>query len=382
MNNILSSGTASLLFFSMTSCVSSTNAGPVCWTYQTEGIIHSTGVISDKTYFVGSDDNFLYALNSKNGKLKWKFNTNNCIRSNPVIAGDSVLIISGNILRSLNKDKGDINWLYIPKEVEDKALFTGPNDNWDYHSPSPHIYNDKIYYGDILGNIHRIDINSGLGEVIFSTGNSPVSTTIKIANETLFFADWDGVIHAVDLNSMVEKWSYRTYETKPYDSFGPIITQPTIYNGKLYIGARNYNFVALDIIDGSVAWTYNEPDGGWITGTPVINNGTLFIGGSDNKEMMAFNPESGDLKWTFSSSENIFCKPVFYNDLILFTDGDSYNHDYGLGHLYAISQNTGSLVSKFDVGRNIYTSPVISNGRIYIGSYDKKIYSLSIDRFI
>jgi len=63
--------------------------GSLKWKFETNDFIKSAPVIgSDKTIYFGSYDGFLYALHHENGNLKWKFETGDWIIHSPAIAAD------------------------------------------------------------------------------------------------------------------------------------------------------------------------------------------------------------------------------------------------------------------------------------------------------
>ena len=67
--------------------------GSLKWKFKTGNEIQSSPAISsDGTIYVGSMDDYLYALNP-NGSLKWKFNTGYGIVSSPAIGSDGTVYV-------------------------------------------------------------------------------------------------------------------------------------------------------------------------------------------------------------------------------------------------------------------------------------------------
>ena len=60
----------------------------------------------------------------------------------------------------------------------------------------------------------------------------------------------------------------------------------------------------------------------------MIINDTLYQGGSDSKEIIAFNANTGIKYWTFKTQQNIFCKPAYSNGKLYVVDGDSYRNNF------------------------------------------------------
>src|SRR5512134_252340 len=45
------------------------------WTFATQGEIWGSPAVADGTVYIGSDDHFLYAVDTASAQLKWKFET-------------------------------------------------------------------------------------------------------------------------------------------------------------------------------------------------------------------------------------------------------------------------------------------------------------------
>ena len=61
------------------------NNGVLLWKFRTNALIHSSPAISsDGTIYIGSEDWYLYAIDS-NGKVMWKYKTSGAIYSSPAI---------------------------------------------------------------------------------------------------------------------------------------------------------------------------------------------------------------------------------------------------------------------------------------------------------
>jgi hypothetical protein len=70
--------------------------GTLKWKFQTGGWINASPSIgSDGTVYVGSGDSYLYAVNS-DGSLKWKYETGSGINSSPAIGSDGTLYVGSN----------------------------------------------------------------------------------------------------------------------------------------------------------------------------------------------------------------------------------------------------------------------------------------------
>ena len=79
-----------------------------------EGTFVSVPALSDKTLFILSDDRHLYAINRKDGSVKWKYlQKGNSGESSPVVCNDKVISCSkSGIVSILNAASGELLWEY------------------------------------------------------------------------------------------------------------------------------------------------------------------------------------------------------------------------------------------------------------------------------
>jgi len=153
----------------------------------------------------------------------------------------------------------------------------------------------------------------------------------------------------------------------------------------LFFGARNPEFQVIDIKSAQKKWSFIEKEGGWISGDPLIYNDTLFIAGSDNHKLFAFDPVSGDKFWEYEFLFNNFSKPVIYKDYILFTTGDAYSvygKSKGFGYLYALNRKNGSIVNFSLIGGNLNSTAVTKDEILFLCSEDGCLYKIDINTFL
>jgi eukaryotic-like serine/threonine-protein kinase len=79
-------------------------------------------VICGRRVFIGSDDGLLYALDARNGKLFWKFQTAERVSSTPAAFGNKVTFISfDGYVCCLNQKSGKEIWKF--KTAGEKVLY-------------------------------------------------------------------------------------------------------------------------------------------------------------------------------------------------------------------------------------------------------------------
>lgn len=75
-----------------------------------------------------------------------------------------------------------------------------------------------------------------------------------------------------------------------------------------------------------------------------------------------------DLKWTFKTNGKIFSSPIVHNGVVYVGSED--------GNLYAIDENTGKTYWKFKTGGPVHSSAAVFKNTVYIGSFDGYYYAV------
>ena len=83
------------------------------------------------------------------------------------------------------------------------------------------------------------------------------------------------------------------------------------------------------------------------------------------------NATDGELKWKYRTNGQIFSSPVI-TDGILFVGSNDKN-------LYAIDAATGKMNWKTNLGGAVFSSPAVTTGSVYVGSSDGNMYALNRD---
>lgn len=76
----------------------------------------------------------------------------------------------------------------------------------------------------------------------------------------------------------------------------------------------------------------------------------------------------GDLKWSFKTDGKIFSSPIVHDGIVYIGSED--------GNLYAINEKTGKIHWKFKTGGAVHSSPAVFKNMVYIGSFDGYYYAI------
>ncbi|MCE5249078.1 PQQ-binding-like beta-propeller repeat protein [bacterium] len=316
----------------------------VKWKFKTDGSVESSPAIGiDGTVYVGSNDMYLYAIQS-DGTLKWKFQTGGQIFSSPAIGSDGTVYV-GSIDTYLYavKSDGTLKWKFRTDDI----VFS-----------SPAIGSDGTVY--VGSSTYLFAVTSdGTLKWKFQTGGSIQSSPAIDSDGTVYVGSNDDYLYAINSNGTL-KWKFQT-ENYVYSS--PAIGS----TGTVYVGSNDTYLYAVKS-DGTFYWkilTRNH-----VYSSPAIDSdGTVYAGSSDG---YLYATTSGVTnKWVFQA-EGGFA----WSSFAIGSDGTLYVGT-SVGYLYAIKSD-GTLKWKFQTGDFINSSPAIgADGTLYVGSDDGYLYAFA-----
>lgn len=188
-------------------------------------------------------------------------------------------------------------------------------------------------------------------------------------------------IIAMDKSTGAPIWTMST-RPRPEDTTysTPIFT---VLNGQsaMVLGAADGAVYALQPRTGKVIWKYQASPRG-INVTPLVDNGIIYCAHGEQNEtdrtilgcIFAFDGNTtGDipedkLLWKIPGKAIGRSSPVKVGERVYFVEDG--------GNMFGINAKTGTLESEKDLGNIMFGSPVVSEGKIYIGENTGKIYTL------
>ncbi|HEX6540505.1 MAG TPA: PQQ-binding-like beta-propeller repeat protein [Ktedonobacterales bacterium] len=152
----------------------------------------------------------------------------------------------------------------------------------------------------------------------------------------------NAINYQTSLNALSLQDGSRLWRTTEY-SFDTILT-PAVSGGRLYIGSyldQDHNIYCLDAKTGKKLWSYLT--GGAVLGTPVIANGTVYVGSEDGY-LYALDAYTGALGWRFASSVSFYAPPLIRDGVVFAPSQDAY--------LYALDARSGAMYWRAYMGVN------------------------------
>ncbi|MEO9511669.1 MAG: PQQ-binding-like beta-propeller repeat protein [Flavobacteriaceae bacterium] len=339
----------------------------VKWKFKTNGSVRSTAVIDGTTIFFGSSDGYIYALNKLNGALIWKYKTEGGIVSSPAIQDSSLYISSrDNTLYSLNRNNGTLNWKF---EMKDPL----PDDHggWKYFMASPVVSGENVLIGSGDGNLYAINTTNGTLDWKFKT-NGRIRATPLVHKDKIYQPSNDGYVYILSLEGKMD-WKFETlgvsYNPEDY-SFdrSSIIAQPQIVNNLLVIASRDGNTYAIDLNTQETKWKFTYGNT-WAMSTTIEDN-TVYVGWSTNDIFSALDLKTGEEKWQYKTGAHNFPKGLLADASVYITSSD--------GKLHRLTKSTGKKVWEYNIGEEIYASPIYDTASsiIFFGCDDGNLYAV------
>jgi outer membrane protein assembly factor BamB len=345
------------------------NSSKELWNFTTENQIESSAVYYNGKIYFGSDDYFVYCLDSKSGTLIWKYETANQVRSSPVIAQGKLFIGSHDYyLYCLNAQSGELIW---------RKRTAGAIDS------SPLVLNETVYFGSYDGKVYCLNISDKTEIWTFDTGDEIWGSP----------AYWDGCIYIGSLNGHMyciwaqngtERWNF---SGNLIDQFHGIYSAPTIVDNKLIFGSEDKFVYCLDSSDGKVIWKFKTT--GFVYSSAAVNNSKVFISSleSNNDGILYALPLNdpnldtliapSEVLWKFRTHDfDGGSSPVVSTVSSMVLIGSNAGSAGGIGRLYCIDENTGTEIWNFTVNGDIHGTPLLANDLVYIGSLNEKMYCL------
>jgi outer membrane protein assembly factor BamB len=204
---------------------------------------------------------------------------------------------------------------------------------------------------------------------------------------------------------------YRMMPYWVYSASASIQTSPAVSDGRAFVGDESGTLSAINIATGGLAWSATT--GGAIESSPAVDRAAgLVVVGSSDGSINAYKERSGKSAWQVKTTAAVTSSPLIYRGVVYIGSGDS--------KLYAISETSGTVrwtaalagpavgspaldpgastvvigdrsgaVTAFRAGATsasrrwrvktsaVLNSPVIANGRVFIGSSGGVVRALS-----
>ena len=171
---------------------------------------------------------------------------------------------------------------------------------------------------------------------------------------------YENVVSASNANQLDTLWSV---------ALGNVQDAPAVSSGVVYAGSDS-GFYAINASTGALRWAAFQC-AEVIGSSPTVAGNTVYVGCYTDGKVYAYSTSNGSLKWSAATGGNIFSSPVVSNGIVYVGSYD--------GKLYAWDATTGASkwTATTTAASAITASPAVNNGIVYIGSSDHKVYAFN-----
>jgi eukaryotic-like serine/threonine-protein kinase len=315
----------------------------------------------------GTEAGSFYALDSRDGSLRWRQRIGSSVGSVPLVEGGRVyLSAADNALHALDLETGTEAWRRNLGKPAD------PTSYWDYYQSSPVMAGGNLYVGGADGNLYSVDPRTGR-TIWCSHAGGRVRTTPAIASDRVLVGTTTGYIVAFDRLTGKQLWKFKTQGGSQDFSFKDndtrsIMTAPTIAGDVVIAGGRDGNLYGLNLATGEEQWRATHDGASWILG--LATDKERFYSGSGSAFIVqAAEVATGKEIWRTPTANAMFggiCKA-----------GDVLVSNGIKGTLFGFDASSGAQLWRFRLAAMAFSRPLIADGAVFTGADDGLVYGIN-----
>jgi outer membrane protein assembly factor BamB len=254
--------------------------GKELWRYHTNGFVKSVPAVSNGVLYFGADDRKFYAIDAKDGTLKWMNDkANDGYTASAAVVGNMVYAIpKDGSFYAFDASNGDVIWSTMVGKIAES---------------SPAMGEGIIAFGSDGGDITALDAATGKLKWSYDTGVSDIKSSPVITDGTVILGSNDGSIYALTTDKGTLKWKYSTSDN--------VESSPSVKNGIVYVGSGDSTFLAIELATGKLKWKF--PNSGPVICAPAISNDVVYFG-TRNNFIYGLDANSGQRLWKNSTGLN------------------------------------------------------------------------------
>jgi outer membrane protein assembly factor BamB len=141
---------------------------------------------------------------------------------------------------------------------------------------------------------------------------------------------------------------------------------PSVAAGMVFASSNVRTYYGINATTGEIVWAFTDPAAmEFIVSSPIYVNGELFI--IDKFSITSLNATNGNTNWSFFTGDELYASPSY-------ADGKLYTVT-SQRHLFILDAlNNGTKMATATTPSSSWSSPTISNGRLYVGNHDWNVY--------
>ena len=356
------------------------------WMGNTLGVTPVNGIV-----YAQSDDQFIYAVNARTGKLIWRTSpVGTTFMGQPLVQGNIVYVNAGTVGFNFSNVQGfakkgkavrgagvEFNGIYALNKRTGELL-------WHFDTkgdamPTPAISEGQLVFSTGAGEIFALDAQTGEQRWVNKVGGMGNMSSPAIYNGKIYVG-MSVPAYLFCLDAKTGKTLWKAQIPKAINT-GMGDVSPAVADGIVVIDAVsdlktvngkdtvNLTVGAFDSETGKTLWTHQMGRGAkppaFKGGVPMIHEGTVYIGAPVQSIYQALDLKTGKPRWTWSvpqpgpAGAGRGPATLYEGTLYIAT----------VGTVYALNPQTGALIGQKEIGGRFgIVSPTIVGGTLYLGN--------------
>jgi outer membrane protein assembly factor BamB len=236
---------------------------------------------------------------------------------------------------------------------------------------SPAVSGDKVYIGSLDGYLYALNVNNGNVDWKFETGG-PILSSPAVSDGAVYFTSEEpttGALYKLDANSGAVLWKQLFPYEYQFTGGTEMMGSPSVAAGMVFASSDLRTYYGINAATGDIVWTFANPSAmEFIVSSPIYVNGELFI--IDKFSITSLDATNGHPIWNFFTGDELYVSPSY-------ADGKIYSVT-SQRHIFILdATNNGTILASYTTPSSGWSSPTISNGRLYVGNHDWNVYCLT-----
>lgn len=304
------------------------------WTFPTQGALDGSPIINNGIIYVGSRDQYLYALDAQKQRELWRYQAGAPLRSTPTLHGDTLFFGDDDgTMHAVQSSGGTGRWRVPLRGKIFASAAAGAG---------------LIISATQAGRV--VALNPTNGETIWEhfDGNAFYASP-AVLNNLVIVANGIGQIKGLDIASGKLQWTFQ--------ASGQVRATPACQDGQALIAALDGSVALLDMRSGERLWQRSL--GVPISASPVLSSERAFAVGQEGV-VFALSRDGGNRLWTTKTHGQLAASPMLCDNTLLVIDSD--------GALLLLDADTGKIGFQLALGAPVFASPAVSGVWCVIGT--------------
>ena len=349
------------------------------WQAKLGSAVFATAALRDSLAYVGTAGGVFHAMHLGTGDFVWTFSAGRPIHGEALATNDAVYFVCDNgFLFKLNRQTGKELWRYDLGDAQIVRVLPHPVVyDYDVKAPKPVLADSTVYVGSGDGGFHAVHAASGKRLWRFEA-KGKIRTDALINGLQVVFGTLDNFLYALDRQSGKELWKK--------DMKGAVTGAPALIDGKLMVGTRGAVLYALNPATSDILWR-TPYWGSWVESTPVQYADMMYIGSSDLRRVVCYDPKDARILWRTDVYGWSWHRPVVSEKFVYVGVGGTnpYMTRHN-GSITALERTTGRIAWRNPASESsgyfqsgFVAAPVLEGKTLVIGGLDGTVYAYQVE---